>query len=59
MDARRADGGPGHRAAGFRDLFTADVLRPGDDVAIDYITMMFTDLKGSTALYERIGDPRS
>ena len=28
----------------FRDLFTADVLRPGDDVEIDYITMMFTDL---------------
>ena len=43
----------------FRDLFTADVLRPGDDVEIDFITMMFTDLKGSTALYERIGDARS
>ena len=43
----------------FRDLFTADVLRPGDDVEIDFITMMFTDLKGSTALYERIGDPQS
>ena len=33
------------------------MLRPGDDVEIDHITIMFTDLKGSTALYERIGDP--
>ena len=43
----------------FRDLFTSDVLRPGDDVEIDFITIMFTDLKGSTALYERIGDPQA
>lgn len=43
----------------FRDLFTEDILRPGDNVDIDYITIMFTDLKGSTALYERIGDPRA
>ena len=43
----------------FRDLFDDDVLRPGDDVEIDYISIMFTDLKGSTALYERIGDPKA
>jgi len=43
----------------FRDLFNDDVLRPGDDVEIDHIALMFTDLKGSTALYERIGDPRA
>ena len=51
-----------HRATtlqAFRDLFDEDVLRPGDDVAIDYITMMFTDLKGSTALYEKIGDSQA
>ena len=41
----------------FRDIFNEDVLRPGDDVAIDHITILFTDLKDSTALYERIGDP--
>ena len=41
---------------GFRDLFTDQVLRPGDQVGIDQVTLMFTDLKGSTALYERIGD---
>jgi class 3 adenylate cyclase len=40
----------------FRDLFASDVLRPGDDVAIGHIALLFTDLKGSTALYRRIGD---
>ncbi len=32
------------------------MLRPGDEVAIGQVTLMFSDLKGSTALYERIGD---
>ena len=40
----------------FRDLFSEDVLRPGDDVAVGHIALLFTDLKGSTALYRRIGD---
>lgn len=40
----------------FRDLFSDQVLRPGDDVGVGSVTLMFTDLKGSTALYERIGD---
>ena len=40
----------------FRDQFSAEVLRPGDEVAISQITLMFTDLQGSTALYTRIGD---
>ena len=43
----------------FRDVFDEEVLRPGDDVEIDHIAIMFTDLKGSTALYERIGDPKA
>ena len=43
----------------FRDLYSEEVLRPGDDVEIDYVTIMFTDLKGSTALYERIGDSQA
>ncbi len=43
----------------FRDLFADQVLRPGDDVGIAQVTLMFTDLKGSTALYERIGDARA
>ena len=40
----------------FRDLFAEAVLKPGDEVGISQITILFTDLKGSTALYERIGD---
>jgi class 3 adenylate cyclase len=40
----------------FRDLFAGETLRPGDDVGIGDITLMFTDLKGSTAFYERVGD---
>ncbi|HET6520932.1 MAG TPA: adenylate/guanylate cyclase domain-containing protein, partial [Geminicoccaceae bacterium] len=40
----------------FRDLFSDQVLRPGDEVAVRRVTLMFTDLRGSTALYARIGD---
>jgi class 3 adenylate cyclase len=40
----------------FRDLFSADVLRPGDEVAVGRIALLFSDLKGSTALYQSIGD---
>ena len=40
----------------FRDLFSDQVLRPGDEVSVKRVTLMFTDLRGSTALYEAIGD---
>ncbi|MCR9071625.1 MAG: adenylate/guanylate cyclase domain-containing protein [Alphaproteobacteria bacterium] len=40
----------------FRDLFSNAVLHPGDQVSIAQIALMFTDLQGSTSLYERIGD---
>lgn len=40
----------------FRDLLPTQVLRPGETVAIEHVTLLFTDLEGSTALYERIGD---
>ncbi len=40
----------------FRDLFSDQVLRPGDEVSIERVAIMFTDLRGSTALYESIGD---
>jgi class 3 adenylate cyclase len=40
----------------FRDLFSDDVLRPGDEVSIGRVTLLFSDLRGSTALYQRIGD---
>lgn len=54
-----ADALTGHQATtlqAFRDLFATEVLRPGDEVAISQVALFFSDLKGSTALYERIGD---
>jgi class 3 adenylate cyclase len=54
-----ADALTAHRATllqAFRDLLPGEALRPGEDIAIDNVTLMFTDLAGSTALYERIGD---
>jgi class 3 adenylate cyclase len=43
----------------FRDLFSGEVLKPGDEVEIETVTLMFTDLKGSTAMYGRIGDVKA
>jgi class 3 adenylate cyclase len=40
----------------FRDLFSDQVLRPGDEVAVARVALLFTDLKRSTDLYGRIGD---
>ena len=40
----------------FRDLFRADSV-PGDaGIALKSLSLLFTDLKGSTEMYERIGD---
>jgi len=40
----------------FRDLFSDQVLRPGDEVSIRNIAFAFTDLVGSSALFSRMGD---
>ena len=40
----------------FRDLFSAEVLAPGVEMAVRSIALLFSDLKDSTALYEAIGD---
>ncbi len=40
----------------FRDLFSDQVLRPGDEVAAARVALMFTDLSDSTAMYMAIGD---
>ena len=40
----------------FRDLFRAQVIRALEGITIKDITVLFTDLKGSTELYDRIGD---
>jgi class 3 adenylate cyclase len=40
----------------FRDLFAADVLRPGEQIAVGSLAFLFTDLRGSTRLYRQVGD---
>ena len=43
----------------FRDLFSDQLLRPGDDVSIRNISFLFTDLIGSVALFEHKGDAQA
>ena len=43
----------------FRDLFSDQVLRPGDEVSIRNISFMFTDLVGSSALFASVGDAQA
>lgn len=43
----------------FRDLFAAATLRPGDEAGVSQVALLFTDLQGSTALYERVGDAQA
>ena len=40
----------------FRRLCPEQLLRPGDDVEIGRVAIMFTDLQGSTKLYDELGD---
>jgi class 3 adenylate cyclase len=40
----------------FRDIFRTDTLDVDQRLKITSLTFLFTDLKGSTALYERVGD---
>lgn len=40
----------------FRDFFRSEVISATEGIAVLDVTLVFTDLKGSTALYERIGD---
>jgi class 3 adenylate cyclase len=40
----------------FRDLFANEALRPGEQISVGTMTILFTDLKGSTRLYREIGD---
>ena len=40
----------------FRDLFSSEVLRPGEEISVGSTTLMFTDLRNSTKLYREIGD---
>jgi class 3 adenylate cyclase len=40
----------------FRDFYRSEVISATEGIAVLDVTLVFTDLKGSTALYERIGD---
>jgi hypothetical protein len=40
----------------FRRLSPEQLLRPGDNAEIGWVAIMFTDLKGSTELYDALGD---
>jgi class 3 adenylate cyclase len=37
-------------------LFATEVVRPGEEISIGSVTMMFTDLRDSTRMYRTIGD---
>ena len=39
-----------------RDLFSSEVLAPGEHFQVRYLTFMFTDLVASTAMYRERGD---
>ena len=57
--AWRQDALTGDRAIvmpAFQEYCPEQILRPGDDVAIANVVLLFTDLKGSTSMYEALGD---
>jgi class 3 adenylate cyclase len=43
----------------FRDLFPTQTFRDDRSVLVNDITFLFTDLKGSTTLYDELGDARA
>jgi class 3 adenylate cyclase len=40
----------------FRDLFSNEALRPGEQISVGTLSVLFTDLRNSTQLYREIGD---
>src|SRR4029077_1256319 len=40
----------------FRDLYRTDTINVDQRLKITSLTFLFTDLKGSTELYDRVGD---
>jgi len=43
----------------FRELCPEQVVRPGDQVAIGHVAILFADIRGSTALYAEVGDVKA
>ncbi|MBS4029120.1 MAG: adenylate/guanylate cyclase domain-containing protein [Ignavibacteriales bacterium] len=44
---------------GFRDTFPEEAVAPGEELGISSIVILFTDLKGSTQMYQAIGDAKA
>ncbi len=40
----------------FRDFFSAEMIHDDEDFAVRSLSFVFTDIRGSTELYERLGD---
>jgi adenylate cyclase len=40
----------------FRDLFASQALRPNEPISVGNLTIVFTDLRGSTRYYREVGD---
>lgn len=40
----------------FRDLFANEALRPGEQISVGSLAILFTDLRESTRMYSEIGD---
>lgn len=40
----------------FRDLFSSELIASDESFSVRNISFVFTDIKGSTAMYERLGD---
>ena len=43
----------------FRDLFANEVISATEQVSVGSLVVLFTDLRGSTALYQTVGDARA
>lgn len=43
----------------FLDLFASETIVAGEGLAVKRLALLFTDLQGSTALYDRIGDMKA
>ena len=43
----------------FLDLFPSETVVSGEGLTVKRIALLFTDIKGSTALYDRIGDMKA
>lgn len=43
----------------FRDLFSSELIDSDENFSVKNMSFVFTDIKGSTAMYERLGDSQA